>query len=60
MPPSSGELRPGVVVRGTVFPEPIGRPVAHPMGAGETTDDVAKSNLTAVLQQHGLENVRSL
>lgn len=37
--------------------------------AGETTvvfrdsafaDDVAKSNLTAILQQHGLENVRSL
>lgn len=24
------------------------------------TDDVAKSNLTAILQQHGLENVRSL
>ena len=37
--------------------------------AGETTivfrdsafaDDVAKTNLTAILQQHGLENVRSL
>lgn len=37
--------------------------------AGETTcvfrdsafaDDVAKANLTAILQQHGLENVRSL
>ena len=37
--------------------------------AGDTTvvfrdsavaDDVAKSNLTAILQQHGLENVRSL
>ena len=37
--------------------------------AGETTvvfrdsafaDDVAKSNLTAILQQHGLETVRSL
>ena len=37
--------------------------------AGETSvvfrdsafaDDVAKSNLTAILQQHGLENVRSL
>jgi adenine-specific DNA-methyltransferase len=24
------------------------------------TDDVAKTNLTAILQQHGLENVRSL
>jgi hypothetical protein len=23
-------------------------------------DDVAKTNLTAILQQHGLENVRSL
>ena len=39
------------------------------MPAGETTvvfrdsafaDDVAKTNLTAILQQHGLENVRSL
>ena len=37
--------------------------------AGETTivfrdsafaDDVAKTNLTAILQQHGLDNVRSL
>jgi adenine-specific DNA-methyltransferase len=37
--------------------------------AGETTvvfrdsafaDDVAKTNLTAILQQHGLETVRSL
>ena len=37
--------------------------------AGETTcvfrdsafaDDVAKTNLAAILQQHGLENVRSL
>ena len=37
--------------------------------AGETSavlrdsafaDDVAKTNLTAILQQHGLENVRSL
>jgi adenine-specific DNA-methyltransferase len=37
--------------------------------AGESTlvfrdsafdDDVAKTNLTAILQQHGLENVRSL
>jgi adenine-specific DNA-methyltransferase len=37
--------------------------------AGDTTvvfrdsafaDDVAKTNLTAILQQHGLENVRSL
>jgi adenine-specific DNA-methyltransferase len=37
--------------------------------AGETTvvfrdsafaDDMAKTNLTAILQQHGLENVRSL
>jgi adenine-specific DNA-methyltransferase len=37
--------------------------------AGESTvvfrnsafaDDVAKANLTAILQQHGLENVRSL
>ena len=24
------------------------------------TDDVAKTNLTAILQQHGLEKVRSL
>ena len=23
-------------------------------------DDVAKTNLTAILQQHGLENIRSL
>ncbi len=32
-------------------------------GSGPTrviTDDVAKSNLTAILQQHGLENVCSL
>ena len=37
--------------------------------AGESTavfrdsafaDDVAKTNLTAILQQHGLENIRSL
>ena len=37
--------------------------------AGETTivfrdsafsDDIAKTNLTAILEQHGLENVRSL
>ena len=27
---------------------------------GAFTDDVAKTNLTAILQQHGLENVRSL
>jgi len=27
---------------------------------GAFADDVAKSNLTAILQQHGLEHVRSL
>ncbi len=27
---------------------------------GAFTNDVAKTNLTAILQQHGLENVRSL
>lgn len=53
--------------------EPLGRGIAdwHKTlsPAGETTvvfrdsafaDDVAKTNLTAILQQHGLENVRSL
>jgi adenine-specific DNA-methyltransferase len=43
--------------------------VWKPKPAGESTivfrdsafaDDVAKTNLTAILQQHGLENVRSL
>lgn len=30
---STVELRPGVVVRGPVFPEPVGHPVVHPVGA---------------------------
>lgn len=53
--------------------EPLARGIAEwhkeLVPAGETTivfrdsafaDDVAKTNLTAILQQHGLENVRSL
>jgi len=43
MPLSSEELRPGVAVRGTVLPGPVGLPVAHPMGAGARLTGACKS-----------------
>ena len=60
---STGELRPGIVVHGRLVPEPVGLLVGHPMGTESRftgADDAANSNLTAILQQHGLEKVNSL
>jgi adenine-specific DNA-methyltransferase len=44
-----------VVFRDSAFTRPAAK-----RGGPHQSDDVAKANLTAILQQHGLENVRSL
>lgn len=40
---STEEPRPGVVVRATVVPEPVGLPVVHPMGADARLTGAGKS-----------------
>ena len=43
MPVSVGELRPGIIVRGPVFPEPVEILVVQPMGADVRLTGAGKS-----------------
>ena len=70
-PHEKGKKQGTAIPQADVEPLALGRVAWHAAlkPAGETTvvfrdsafaDDVAKTNLTAILQQHGMENVRSL